>query len=167
MRGGGFLYNRKQIDENKNLSYEDVYNEIKAQIAKVEEYSNGKLKLDHLNTHHFLKDNPIICKAIHDIAKELNLPTRREEYAVGLKSPDMFYFDFTIENVSVQQIEKFVRQYKHTDKVIELVTHSGYVDEYTKSVTSYVGREKELNVLRQAKQQGLFEGIELISFSQI
>ena len=144
-----------------------MYNEIKAQVAKVEEYGKGKLKLDHINTHHFLKDNPSICKAIHDVAKELGLPVRREEYAEGLKSPDMFYFDFTIENVCVEQIEKLVKAYKDTDLIIELVTHSGCIDDYTKTVTSYLGREKELNVLREAKQKGLFDGIELISFSQL
>lgn len=167
MRGGVFLYNRKQIDGNKNLTYEDVYNEIKAQIAKIEEYGNGQLKLDHLDTHHILQDNEIICKAINDIAKELSLPTRHEEYAKGLKSPDVFCFDFTIENVNLKKIKEIIEAYKDTNLTIELCTHSGYVDDYTKSVTSYVGRENELNVLRQAKAEGLFDGIELINFSNL
>ena len=34
-----------------------------------------------------------------------------------------------------------------------------------KSITSYLDREKELNVLKNAKLKGLFNDIELISFS--
>lgn len=44
---GMFLYNKNQI-ENEKLTYEDVYNEINAQVEKVKEYSNGKIKIDHL-----------------------------------------------------------------------------------------------------------------------
>ncbi len=165
--GGGFLYNRKQIDDNQNLTYEDVYNEIKAQIAKIEEYGKGQLRLDHLDTHHILQDNKIICKAIGDIAKELNLPTRHEGYCRGLKSPDVFCFDFTIENVNLEKIREIIEKYKNTDLTIELCTHSGYVDEETCKITSYLGREKELHVLREAKKQGLFDGVEVINFSDL
>ena len=50
---GMFLYNRKQI-ENPKLTYEDAYNEIKAQIELVDKYSDGLLKIDHLDMHHHL-----------------------------------------------------------------------------------------------------------------
>ena len=165
--GGGFRYNRKQIDDNKELTYEDVYKEVKAQIRKVEEYGKGKFKLDHIDTHHILQDNKIICRAINDIARERRLPTRHEGYAKDLKSPDVFCFDFTIENVNLEKIREIIEKYKNTNMTIELCTHSGYVDEETKSVTSYLGRENELNILRQAKAEGLFEGVELINFSDL
>lgn len=165
--GGAFWYNRKQIDDNKSLTYEDCQQEIKAQVAKVEKFGNGKLKLDHLDTHHILQDNKVICKAIQTIAKQMKLPTRKEGYAKGNKSPDVLVFGWTIENVTLEKLEGIIEKYKNTDLVVELVTHSGYVDDYTKSVTSYVGRENELNVLRSAKEKGLFEGIELISFSDL
>ena len=48
---GKFLYNQKQID-NTNLTYEDVYNEITAQINQIKKLSQNKIKLDHLDTHH-------------------------------------------------------------------------------------------------------------------
>ncbi len=149
------------------MTYQDVYNEIKAQVEKVEEFGKGNFKLDHLDTHHILQDNKIICKAINDIAKELNLPTRKEGYSKGLKSPDIFCFDFTIENVNLEKIKEIIEKYKDTDLTIEICTHSGYVDDETKKVTSYLGREKELNVLREAKRLGLFDEIDLISFSDL
>lgn len=164
---GVFLYNRKQIDDNKELTYEDVYNEIKAQVAKIEEYGKGKLKLDHIDSHHFPEDNPIICKAISDVAKEMNLPTRQLRYAKGHKAPDVLVLDFTIENVTIEKLESIIQKYKNTNSIVEIMTHCGYVDDFTRKITSYVGREKELNVLREAKQKGLFDGIELISFSQL
>ena len=58
-----------------------------------------------------------------------------------------------------------ISKYNNEDIVVELMTHPGYVDEYTKSITSYIDRENELNVLREAKLIGLFNDIELISFS--
>lgn len=78
-----------------------------------------------------------------------------------------FCFDFTIENVNLEKIREIIEKYKNTNMTIELCTHSGYVDEETKSVTSYLGRENELNILRQAKAEGLFEGVELINFSDL
>ena len=41
------------------------------------------------------------------------------------------------------------------------------VDEETKSITSYLNRDAELEILKQAKQDGLFDDVELISFSQL
>ena len=46
------------------------------------------------------------------------------------------------------------------------MTHPGLIDEYTKTVTSYLNREKELLVLKESKKLGLFEGIDLISFRE-
>ena len=166
MRGGVFLYNRKQI-ENPNLTYEDAYNEIMAQVKKVDELSNGKLKIDHIDVHHHLEDNEYIKFAVHDIAKELNLPVRRQGYSLGLRRPDICYHDFTIENVNIEEIEKMINQYKNTNSVVELITHSGFIDDYTKTITSYIERDKELQILKQAKESGFFNSIELISFKDI
>ena len=59
---GVFLYNKMQI-ENEKLTYEDVYNEINAQIEKIKEYSNDKIKIDHLDFHHHLLSNDIILSS--------------------------------------------------------------------------------------------------------
>ena len=58
--------------------------------------------------------------------------------------------------------------YKDKDICVELLTHSGYVDDYTMKVTSHnVQREQELNILRDAKEKDLFDRIELISFKEL
>jgi len=160
---GIFLYNKNQI-ENEKLTYEDVYNEINAQIEKIKEYGNDKIKIDHLDFHHHLLSNDIIKKAALDIAKDLNIPVRNQNIT-NYKCPDILYRDFTINNVNIDNLKQMISKYNNKDIVVEIMTHPGYVDEYTKSITSYLGRENELNVLKEAKSIGLFNDIELISFS--
>lgn len=162
---GVFYYNRKQI-ENPKLTYQDAYNEIMAQIDVISNYSNGKLKLDHLDTHHHLMDNPNIRQAIIDISKKMNLPIRKGNVQ-NIKCPDILYKDFTITNVNVDSIRLMIERYKEKDIIVELMTHPGFIDEYTKSVTSYLNRESELNILKDSKKIGLFKEVELINFQQI
>lgn len=162
---GIFYYNRNQID-NKKLTYQDAYNEIMAQIEKIAIHSNNKIKIDHLDAHHHLWDNKNIRQAIIDISKKLNIPVRNENVGItNIKQPDILYKDFTINNININSIKEMVLKYKNKDIVVELMTHSGFVDEYTKSVTSYLNREEELKILKEAKGIGLFDGIELINFS--
>ena len=164
---GSFLYNRKQIDRT-DLSYEDVYNEIKAQIKQVEKLSNGKLKIDHIDMHHHLFDNDNIKDAVLDIARELSLPIRNEGNVVDdIITPDVLYSDFTIKNVNLENLKHMLNKYKNQNVTVEVMTHPGYIDDYTKTITSYLDRDKELNILKQAKYDGLFDNIELISFSKL
>lgn len=162
---GYFYYNKEQI-ENPKLTYQDAYNEIMAQVNAISNYSDGKLKIDHLDTHHHLMDNPNIKQAIVDIAKKLNLPIRKFNNVQNIKCPDFLYRNFTINNVSIDSIKQLIEKYKNNNVVVELMTHPGLIDEYTKTVTSYLNREKELLVLKESKKLGLFEGIDLISFRE-
>ncbi|MBQ9318750.1 MAG: ChbG/HpnK family deacetylase [Bacilli bacterium] len=161
---GAFLYNQKQID-NPRLTYEDVYTEIKAQIAKVDEYSSGKIKINHLDFHHHLLSNKYIKQAAIAIAKELNIPVRNENIT-NYKCPDILYKDFTIKNVNIDCLKNMILKYSDKDIVVELMTHPGYIDEYTRKITSYIGREEELNILHKAKIMGLFDKITLISYKE-
>ncbi len=146
-----------------------------AQIERFDQLSNRKLKLDHLNTHHFILKNEKIKNALFDIAKKFNLPIRNEvgftikneAELADIKHPDVTIFDFTIENVNIETLRSFINKFEKTKKVVELVTHCGYVDDYTKTITSYVARNKELQVLQQAKEEGLFDNIQLISFGDL
>ena len=162
---GYFYYNKEQI-ENPKLTYQDAYNEIMAQVNAISNYSDGKLKIDHLDTHHHLMDNPNIKQAIVDIAQKLNLPIRKYDNVQNIKCPDFLYRNFTINNVSIDSIKQLIEKYKNNNVVVELMTHPGLIDEYTKTVTSYLNREKELLVLKESKKLGLFEGIDLISFRE-
>ena len=60
-----------------------------------------------------------------------------------------------------------IKKYKEKDVVVELMTHPGYIDEYTKTITSYLDREKELDILKKIKETGQLKDIELINFQQI
>ena len=164
---GVFLYNRKQI-ENPNLTYEDAYNEIIAQIHLFNEYSKGKIKLDHFDTHHTLYDNEKIRKAIIEISNKMDLPIRNvTKYDLPCKKPDDCFVDFTINNVRLDVLDKFIRFNKDKDISVEIMSHPGYVDDYTKTVTSYLGRENELKVLKAAKDCGLFDDVNLIRFGEL
>lgn len=94
----------------------------------------------------------------------MNIPVRKQNIT-DYKCPDILYKDFTINNVNIDNLKEMISKYNNKDIVVEIMTHPGYVDEYTKSITSYLDREKELNVLKNAKLKGLFNNIELISFS--
>ena len=112
-------------------------------------------------------DNPNIKQAIVDIAQKLNLPIRKCNNVQNIKCPDFLYKGFTINNVSIDSIKQLIEKYKNDNVVVELMTHPGLIDEYTKTVTSYLNREKELLVLKESKELGLFEEIDLVSFQQL
>lgn len=161
---GIFYYNKEQIN-NQNLTYEDAYNEIMAQIDKVNEYSKGNLKIDHLDSHHHLCDNKNIMNAIVDISNELNIPIRNHNIE-KVKCPDILYKEFTIKNINAEKLKEMILKYKDQDIVVELMTHPGYIDDYTKTVTSYLNRELELNILKESFNNGIFDDIELINFKE-
>lgn len=163
---GIFLYNKFQI-ENEKLTYQDAYNEIMAQIEKVKELSNGMINVDHLDSHHGLCKNVNIRQAIIDIANKLNIPIRKEQSINGneVKCPNVYYNSFSIKNISIDKLKEMVDEYKNQDIIVELLSHPGYVDEYTKTITSCLTREEELNVLKKAKVDGVFNNVELINFS--
>ena len=163
---GNFLHRSIQLT-NPNLSYEDAYNEIKAQLDLVEKLSGGKLKIDHLDTHHFACSNENIRKAKITVAKERNIPIRNE-FECDVLRTDVFNTDFSLVDVTYEKLESIINTYKDKDISMEIMVHPGYMDEHTMSLTSYnMEREKELEILKQAKENGLFDEIELISFHEL
>lgn len=162
---GCFLYNRKQI-ENPNLTFEDAYDEIHAQVKMVDKYSNNKIKIDHIDMHHHLCDNKNIMKAIIKISQELNIPVRNHNIP-EVKSTDLLNKDFTINNVNIEYFMDFIKKYENTEYTIELMTHCGFIDEETKMITSYLDRELELRILEKAKDMGTLKNIQLISYKEL
>lgn len=167
---GNFLGKKEQVI-NRKLTYEDAYNEIIAQIKTIDKYSNGLLKIDHLDIHHEEPDNHIsdninIKNAVIDIAKEYNIPMRNS-FECDVLKPDVQYDKFTINNVTINALETMIHEYQNKDTIVELMTHPGLIDDYTKTVTSYIGRDRELQTLKEAKNKGIFNNIELISFKEL
>lgn len=165
-----FHNHRKVEKEEVEVTYEDAYIEIKAQIEKLLSYH---VRIDHLDYHHNIHLNPSIRKALIDLALEYNLPLRtvdsefREEVkSAGIKTPDNFSFDFYDDGAKWQSIVNFIDNHHNCDSV-EILTHCGYMDEDTKQRTSYILRDVELNELRKLKNQSFYEEYKLSKYSDL
>ena len=49
----------------------------------------------------------------------------------------------------------------------EIITHVGFVDEYTRQHTSYTQRETDLHQLENLKKSGFYDTIQLITFQNL
>lgn len=158
---GNFLYNRKQID-NPNLHAKEVYNEIIAQLDFVE--LKG-IKINHITIHHVLEDNQIINEVVEKVCLQKNLPVRKYfNFKTKCKHPDELVISFTFENNTVEELKRIINQFKSTKKIIEIMTHAGYIDEYTRKISSQESRERELAALKQAKDLSIFDDVDLVGF---
>lgn len=165
-----FHKHRKIENQEIEISYDDAYTEIKAQIEKLLSYD---VKIDHLDNHHFIHLNSSIRKALIDLALEYKLPIRtmdaefRDEVKrAGIKTPDMFSFDFYGEGVKQKTIVEVVDKYSNCNS-IEILTHCGYVDDDTKERTKYIMRDKELEELRKLKENKFFQKYKLSKYSDL
>ncbi|MCT4611744.1 MAG: carbohydrate deacetylase [Clostridia bacterium] len=161
----GKFYYRDLIGEKS--TYEDAKKEMKEQI---ESFLARGLTLDHLDNHHDLYKHKHLMKAMYELAKEYNLPMRTKNgklkekaKELGIKTPDFLFEKYMGENISVETLKEAVSNKQF--EVVEIMTHSGYIDDEAMEITSYnKEREKELATLIEAKKQGIFEAVELISF---
>lgn len=167
----GIFHKHGKLENGEvEVSYEDAYREIKAQIDKLLSYD---VKVDHLDYHHFINLNPSIRKALLNLALEYKLPLRtidadfREEVkSLGIKTPDIFCLDFYDEGARWESIVDFVENHKKCSS-IETLTHCGYIDEDTKQRTSYILREVELNELRKLKDNSFYKKYNLSKYSDL
>lgn len=165
---GKFFYFDKQVLNDKIIEKE-VFCEIIAQLEFVE---NRGLKIDHIDWHNDLEKNRELMDKIVQIAKEKNMPMRNANIPEQkeIKTPDICnqeFFGKSNKGVSMETLIGIINEYKNTNKTIEIMSHSGYMDDYTKSITFYRHREQELEILLKAKKEGLFSGIEMISFREL
>lgn len=151
--------------------YADAKKELEAQIKK---FLNSGLKPTHLDFHHYFCEMPEIFKAYIELAKKYNLPcrvtnTRCKEIAnqYNVKTADAFCNSFHDYYATTQTLKALVDNFKTKDITVELMTTPGFIDEYTVRNTSYLNRENEIEQLKKAKNENIFDGIELINFSQI
>jgi len=151
--------------------YLDAKKELRAQIEK---FLATGLTPTHLDHHHYFHEVPNILKAYLELAQEYNLPiramtseVRRQAEIYGLKTTDTFSFDFHNSGVCLQTLQAIHDHFHDQDITMELLTHVGYIDPYTASQTGYLIREEEIDILRTAKDNGLWNDIELISFKDL
>lgn len=151
--------------------YLDAKKELKAQIEK---FLASGLTPTHIDHHHYFNEIPNILKAYLELAQEYNLPVRgMDENArtlarqMGLKTTDEFSFAFHGNGVDISTFNVLKSLFWDKDITLEILTHVGYIDDYTRTQTNYLRREDEIAVLKEAKQQGFFDNIDLISFSDL
>lgn len=164
----GNFANKKTQYENPNLCEQELYNEIIAQKKYVESFG---IKITHLDRHHYPEVNPIFLRVFLKIAREFSLPIRRIKGANDINDitmPDVWeramYSLGSSNNITVQQLKKEIDKFRGTNKSVEIHCHPAYLDEYT---TDTINRVKELETLIDCKKQGIFDGIELISFAEL
>ena len=163
---GNFLKRDAQF-ANKKINETEAYNEVMAQFNYIK---NKGIKITHIDSHHFSGGLPVLSKVITRIAKEQNLPVRRDFFNSDVRTTDIFCTDFfghTNESISPDSLKTILNKYKDLDKTIELMCHVGYIDDYTRGITSYQAREIELSTLLNAAKNGAFNGIDLISFNAL
>lgn len=151
--------------------YLDAKKELRAQIEK---FLDSGLTPDHLDHHHYFNEIPNILKAYLELAEEYKLPVRSmDENArnrareMGVKTTDEFSFAFHGNGVDISTFGVLKSLFWKRDISLEVLTHVGYIDDYTRSQTNYLVREDEINVLREAKKQGYFDDVELVGFGDI
>ncbi len=151
--------------------YLDAKKELKAQIEKFLSYG---LKPTHLDHHHYFNEIPNILKAYLELAQEYNLPVRAmDENArnlakqMGVKTTDEFSFAFHGNGVDISTFDVLRSLFWDKDLSLEILTHVGYIDDYTRGQTNYMQRELEISVLREAKEKGYFDNVELIGFGDL
>lgn len=151
--------------------YLDAKKELRAQIEK---FLDSGLTPDHLDHHHYFNEIPNILKAYLELAQEYKLPVRSMDenarnraHEMGVKTTDEFSFAFHGNGVDISTFGVLKSLFWNRDISLEVLTHVGYIDDYTRNQTNYLVREDEINVLREAKKQGYFDDVELVGFGDI
>ena len=169
------------VDENGTfhyvcmLGYYTQYVDAKKELrAQIEKFLDSGLKPDHLDHHHYFNEIPNILKAYLELAQEYKLPVRSmDENArnlareMGVKTTDEFSFAFHGNGVDISTFDVLKSLFWGRDISLEVLTHVGYIDDYTRGQTNYLVREDEIKVLREAKAKGYFDDVELVGFGEI
>ncbi len=169
------------VDENGTfhyvcmLGYYTQYLDAKKELrAQIEKFLASGLVPTHLDHHHYFNEIPNILKAYLELAEEYNLPVRSMDENArilarerNLKTTDEFSFAFHGNGVDISTFEVLKTLFWKKDITMEILTHVGYIDDYTCSQTNYLIRENEIDVLKEAKAKGYFDDIELISFKDL
>lgn len=158
-------------NQTRELVYEDVYTEIKAQLEKL---INNGIDVTHLDTHHFSPDNPVIRDALIAVALEYDLPLRYDNDTYkpmidtnGIITTELFCRDYFKDKAIAETVFYFITDHIDAES-IEIMTHCGFIDEEAREITGYVTREREIEQLRRLKlRTDLYEKIELINYRDL
>ncbi|MCL2740321.1 MAG: ChbG/HpnK family deacetylase [Oscillospiraceae bacterium] len=175
----GEFYNHRIINKNKVLLiYGELYNEIEAQLLELMRFGT----VDHIDAHHFINHyNEDISKAMHGIALKYGIPIRnyrliQDKYShfrlpkiackKSLMMPQKTVLDFYNKKAKTETIKNIIEGNKDLE-TLEIMCHVGFIDEETKSRTSYLTRETEIRELEKLKKQGFYDTFELVTFKDL
>ena len=151
-----------EIIKDSSVSLDQIKQEILTQLLTAKQLN---LNIDHLDFHHHLEENPVIMQALQEISKSENLPVRKGLVPNAITTDDICW-DFYQEKASAETLISFYEKLPE-NKTAEIVTHIGFMDNYTKEHTSYTQREADLHQLELLKQQGFYQKIQLTTFRDL
>lgn len=157
---GNFIWKINTIDES--IDTDEVYREWDAQIASIAQH----LDITHLDSHHHAHLHPALDGVVQKLSEKYKVPFRSNRtllpYEVNCDAG--FYKEKVTEDYILNLFEN--KEYE----VVDLMTHPAYIDDYLKSISSYVDpRYDELKLLSdpKLKEKARDMGIELISYRDI
>ena len=152
--------------------YAEVKIELEAQIKK---FLSFGITPSHLDFHHYFYSSKEVYDAYLDLAKKYSLPVRSmtpktAELAKkkGVKTTDFFVEDFHASPLkSAHTLEQIANFFKNKNGSAEIMTVPGYLDQFTMTQTNYLAREDELQALKEAFENNVWQDFELCSFNDL
>ncbi|MCC0634986.1 MULTISPECIES: chitin disaccharide deacetylase [unclassified Clostridioides] len=145
----GFFIRRITDEIIKKMDYDEIYEELCAQIERVKELG---IDISHLDSHHHIHTLVNLKPVIEKIVNKYNLPIRGGfeydlEYSKIVPLIDSFYK----ENVSEEYFTKNIEEIMKYD-VVDIMSHPAFLDDYILNSTSYaIDRTKEHKILTSKK----------------
>lgn len=145
----GFFIRRITDEIIKKMDYDEIYEELCAQIERVKELG---IDISHLDSHHHIHTLVSLKPVIEKIVNKYNLPIRggfeyNLEYSKIVPLIDSFYKENVSEEYFIKNIEEIMKY-----DVVDIMSHPAFLDDYILNSTSYaIDRTKEHKILTSKK----------------
>ncbi|MCC0680648.1 chitin disaccharide deacetylase [Clostridioides sp. ES-S-0005-03] len=145
----GFFIRRITDEIIKKMDYDEIYEELCAQIERVKELG---IDISHLDSHHHIHTLVSLKPVIEKIVNKYNLPIRggfeyNLEYSKIVPLIDSFYKENVSEEYFIKNIDEIMKY-----DVVDIMSHPAFLDDYILNSTSYaIDRTKEHKILTSKK----------------
>jgi predicted glycoside hydrolase/deacetylase ChbG (UPF0249 family) len=159
------------------VAAEEALREMRAQYARARELIGREPT--HLDSHHFVQDEPAVAWAMAELAAETGAVARqqsetqrRQFRARGIRTPDRFCRAFQFEpHIGVGALERLLAEIAAAGAgATELMCHPGEPDEELLATSSYAReRATELATLTDPRARAALEraGLTLSTFAEL
>lgn len=141
----------KIVENNKNVSLEEVEREWEAQIEK---FLSFGLTPSHFDSHHHIHGWAFLAPVVRRLAEKYSLPVRNVFSANPENIPtltDVFLDGFYDENVTEQYFHH-ITEGLSAEKTIEVMCHPAYIDTFLTSNSTYCQKRlTELDILMNTR----------------